>query len=112
MATVQPRDDIGLRGFGTRSITDAIGDRPDETRPVTNGDQIDEPRPVGESLRQFVAGGLSAAVMLGIAWTQAVPPIGEDLLEARLEAIAQFLPTWCVVVAVLWHHLRGTTERS
>lgn len=60
----------------------------------------------------LVAGGLSAAVMLGIAWTQAVPPIGEDLLEARLEAIAQFLPTWCVVVAVLWHHLRGATERS
>ena len=60
----------------------------------------------------LVAGSLSAAVMLGIAWTQAVSPLGEDLHEARLEAIAQFLPTWCVVVAVLWHHLRGASERT
>ena len=50
--------------------------------------------------------------MLGIAWAQAVPRPGEDLLEARLEAIAQFLPTWCVVVTVLWHHLRGSQREA
>lgn len=55
----------------------------------------------------LLAGAASALVMLGIAWAQAVPRPGEDLLEARLEAIAQFLPTWCVVVAILWHHLRA-----
>ena len=46
--------------------------------------------------------GISAAVMLAIAWRQAVPPPGEELFEARLEAIAQFLPTYLVVVAILW----------
>lgn len=59
----------------------------------------------------LLAGAASALVMLGIAWTQALPTPGEDLLEARLEAIAQFLPTWCVVVGVLWLHLR-TVERA
>ena len=59
-----------------------------------------------------VAGSLSAVVMLGIAWAQAVPRPGEDLLEARLEAIAQFLPTWCVVVMVLWHHLRSAQRTA
>lgn len=54
----------------------------------------------------LLVGGASAVVMLAIAWTQAVPTPGEDPLEARLEAIAQFLPTWCVVVGVLWLHLR------
>jgi hypothetical protein len=60
----------------------------------------------------LAAGGISAVVMLGIAWAQAVPRPGEDLLEARLEAIAQFLPTWCVVVTVLWHHLRGSQREA
>jgi len=55
----------------------------------------------------LLAGAASALVMLGIAWSTATPRPGEDLLEARLEAIVQFLPTWCVVVGVLWLHLRA-----
>ena len=43
-----------------------------------------------------------AALMCAIAWKSAVPPPGEELFEARLEAIAQFLPTYVVVVGVLW----------
>ncbi|MBI5432477.1 MAG: hypothetical protein HZA52_06585 [Planctomycetes bacterium] len=45
---------------------------------------------------------VSAAVMVSIAWRQAIPPAGEELLEARLEALAQFLPTYAVIVLVLW----------
>lgn len=44
----------------------------------------------------------SALAMLWIAWQQTVPPEGEELFEARLEAIAQFLPTFIVVVSILW----------
>lgn len=44
---------------------------------------------------------LSAAAMCAIAWKQAVPPAGEELVEARLESIAQFLPTYAVIVWVL-----------
>lgn len=46
--------------------------------------------------------GISAALMLSIAWRHALPPAGEELFEYRLETIAQFLPTYLVVVAVLW----------
>jgi hypothetical protein len=49
---------------------------------------------------------VSAALMIGIAWKQVVSaPAGEELFEARLEAIVQFLPTYLVIVAVL--ALRG-----
>ncbi|MCC6409811.1 MAG: hypothetical protein IT453_21840 [Planctomycetes bacterium] len=45
---------------------------------------------------------VSGTVMVAIAWRQAVPPAGEELFEARLEALAQFLPTYAVIVLVLW----------
>lgn len=48
---------------------------------------------------------VSSALMLGIAWKQAVAPPGEELMEARVESIVQFLPTYLVIVAVL--ALRG-----
>lgn len=56
---------------------------------------------LGRRALSFV--GLVAAVeMVAIAWRQAVPPPGEELFEARLESIAQFLPTYLVIVVVLW----------
>ncbi|MFT7485133.1 MAG: hypothetical protein ACI9F9_000980, partial [Candidatus Paceibacteria bacterium] len=42
-------------------------------------------------------GATSAVTMFWIAWNQTVPPPGEELFEARLESIAQFLPTYLVV---------------
>jgi len=48
---------------------------------------------------------LSAAIMVGVAWAHPSPKAGEELIEARLESIVQFLPTYLVVVGVLW--LRG-----
>lgn len=45
---------------------------------------------------------VSACTMLSIAWRQALPPTGEELFEYRLETIAQFMPTYLVVVAILW----------
>ncbi|MCK6447486.1 MAG: hypothetical protein L6Q99_13935 [Planctomycetes bacterium] len=53
---------------------------------------------------------VSAAAMCAIAWKQAVPPAGEELFEARLESIAQFLPTYAVIVLVL--ALRERRERE
>ncbi len=50
----------------------------------------------------LVIAGASALTMLWIAWQQAVPPEGEELFEARVESIAQFLPTFLVVVSILW----------
>jgi hypothetical protein len=40
-------------------------------------------------------------VLCGIAWKQA-EGTGEALLEARFEPIAQFLPTFVVIVLILW----------
>ena len=45
---------------------------------------------------------ISSAAMVTIAWRQAVAPMGEEIFEVRLESIAQFLPTYLVVVAILW----------
>ena len=45
---------------------------------------------------------LSSTLMIAIAWRQAVAPPGEEIFEVRLESIAQFLPTYLVVVVVLW----------
>jgi len=53
---------------------------------------------------------VAAGLMVAIAWRQAVPAPGEELTEARLESIAQFLPTFVVIVLVLW--LRGRTQAS
>lgn len=50
---------------------------------------------------------VSAFVMCGIAWQQAVARAGEDAMEARLESIAQFLPTYTVIVLVLALARRG-----
>lgn len=56
--------------------------------------------------------GISAFLMVFIAWRQANPPVGEGLFEYRLETIAQFLPTYLVVVAILWLRDRGATADS
>jgi hypothetical protein len=46
--------------------------------------------------------GLAALVMSAIAWKQAVAIGGEELAEARFESTAQFLPSYAVIVLVLW----------
>ncbi len=43
----------------------------------------------------------SAIEMVAIAWDRPFPEPGHDLAEARFEAIAQFLPTYSVIVIVL-----------
>ena len=45
---------------------------------------------------------LSALEMVAIAWTRPFPEPGHELGEARFEAIAQFLPTYLVIVTILW----------
>jgi len=50
----------------------------------------------------------SSIAMTWIAWQQAVPVVGEEIFEVRLESIAQFLPTYLVVVSILW--LAGSNE--
>ena len=47
-------------------------------------------------------GGLAAVLMVGIALRQAVDPVDSDPWEARTELIVQFLPTYLVIVGVLW----------
>ncbi len=49
-----------------------------------------------------VVAPVAAAAMVAIAWRRAVALPGEEMLEARLEAIAQFLPTYAVIAAILW----------
>lgn len=44
----------------------------------------------------------SSATMVGIAWARPFAEAGQDVEEARFEAIVQFLPTYLVIVAVLW----------
>ena len=51
----------------------------------------------------LLAGALAALEMIAIAWDR--PPgaaSDKDLVELRFEAIVQFLPTFCVIVGVLW----------
>ncbi len=51
----------------------------------------------------LIVGALAALEMVAIAWDR--PPgaaTGKDLAELRFEAIVQFLPTFGVVVGVLW----------
>ncbi|MFT6110692.1 MAG: hypothetical protein ACJA2W_003620 [Planctomycetota bacterium] len=52
----------------------------------------------------LVVGALAAIEMVGIAWREPTVELlaGEELAEARFESIVQFLPTFCVVVGVLW----------
>jgi len=57
-------------------------------------------------------GAIIAAAMTAIAWRQAVPGSGEELLEARLESIVQFLPTYTVIVLVLWMQNRAQAAQA
>ena len=57
----------------------------------------------------IVVGATSAALMAAIAWRQTVAPPGEELSEARLESMVQFLPTYAVIVLVLWLHSGSET---
>ncbi len=52
----------------------------------------------------LAVGALAAIEMVAIAWRQpvAVLPEGKDLGEVRFESIVQFLPTFCVVIGVLY----------
>lgn len=50
----------------------------------------------------LLIGGVAATEMVLIAWKQAVAIGGEELGEARMESIAQFLPSYAVIVLVLW----------
>lgn len=50
----------------------------------------------------LVVAAVAAVVMAAIAWRQAHAAPGEELLEARFESIAQFLPTYAVITLVLW----------
>lgn len=63
---------------------------------------------------------LAALALIGIAFKQPVASAGEAALDARLEAIGQFLPTYGVIVVILWLRERASvtyidflrTERS
>lgn len=61
----------------------------------------------------LVVGALGAIEMVAIAWRRPVEYVegGKDLAEVRFESIVQFLPTFCVVVGVLWL-ARGWRVRS
>jgi hypothetical protein len=48
--------------------------------------------------------------MVAIAWRQAPVAPGAEPLEARCESIAQFLPTYLVIVFVLWLAARPPRE--
>jgi hypothetical protein len=50
----------------------------------------------------------AACLMVAIAWKQASPAGGEELTEARVESILQFLPTYAVIVLVLWLQRRAS----
>lgn len=52
----------------------------------------------------LVTGAFAATEMVAIAWTRPAEYLneGKDMAEARFESVVQFLPTFCVVVGVLW----------
>ena len=54
----------------------------------------------------------NACLMVAIAWRQAAPAAVEELTEARVESIVQLLPTYCVIVLVLWLKRRAATRAS
>lgn len=63
--------------------------------------------------RELLAVALIAAlVMAAVAWRQAQAAPGEDLIEARFESLAQFLPTYAVITLVLWLRERPVAPRS
>jgi hypothetical protein len=49
-----------------------------------------------------IAALLSTIEMVAIAWDRPLMKAGHGLAEARFESIVQFLPTYLVVVAILW----------
>ncbi|MEL6431942.1 MAG: hypothetical protein AAFZ87_14620 [Planctomycetota bacterium] len=59
---------------------------------------------VGSPRDLLLAGAAAAVEMTAIAWTRPSPHLGDekDLAELRFEGIVQFLPTFLVVVGVLW----------
>lgn len=60
----------------------------------------------------FVA-AVSALSMILIAWRQAAPTEDEGVVQIRMELIGQFLPTYLVVVTILWlSGRRGGTRES
>lgn len=50
----------------------------------------------------MLVGLVSAVEMVAIAWTRPFAEPTQELGEARFEAIAQFLPTYLVILAILW----------
>ncbi len=60
----------------------------------------------------LIVAALSALVLIGIALKQPVTGLTEDGLDARLESIGQFLPTYTVIVLVLWLRERAASARS
>ena len=54
----------------------------------------------------------ATCLMVAIAWKQATPRVGEELAEARVESIVQFLPTYAVIVLVLWLQRRAVARGS
>lgn len=59
-------------------------------------------------------GAASAALMVAIAWQRPVAALaeGKDLAEVRFEAIVQFLPTYLVIIGVLWLMRRPARHAS
>ena len=57
---------------------------------------------VGSRWQVALLGLLAAAEMALIAWQRPLMPPGKDLAEARFESLVQILPTFLVVVAILW----------
>lgn len=56
-------------------------------------------------------GIICASVLVAIAWKQGVGAGGEELLESRLEPVAQFLPTYLVLLFVLWFSAGAAREQ-
>lgn len=61
---------------------------------------------VGGRAQVLWVGCLSALEMGLIAWQRPLVPAGKDLAEARFESLVQILPTFLVVVAILWLRAR------
>jgi hypothetical protein len=56
-----------------------------------------------------IAALLSSIEMVAIAWDRPLMRAGHGLAEARFESIAQFLPTYLVVVVILWLRSNSTS---
>ncbi len=59
----------------------------------------------------LVVASLAALALIGIALKQPAA-IGKDGLDARLESIGQFLPTYSVIVVILWLRERAATRAA